>query len=123
MDTTRTAPDVLNGDRNHTDTFSIHTDAYTVGNTTETPANKTENVRTRRNQSETRNSPETHGIMMPKPIGQWRNISTGDADVYIPLNVLIAAPSRKIIFEQFKSRDKLIVANIESEKAGDGGGG
>ncbi|KIM57135.1 hypothetical protein SCLCIDRAFT_29081 [Scleroderma citrinum Foug A] len=100
MDTARMAPDMSNGNGNHTDTFSVCTDAYTVGNATEMPANKMENVRTHRNQLETRNSPETHGIAMPKPIRQWRNI----------------------VFGRFESRDKPIAANVKSEKAGDGGG-
>ena len=58
--------------------------------------------------------------MMPKPRDCWRKVSIGNGDIYILLNMPIAILSWKFIFGWFKSRDELIAANVEGERAGDG---
>ena len=55
-----------------------------------------------------------------KPTNRWRNVSIGNRDVYILLNMPIAIPSQKSIFGRFKSGDELIAANIKGERAGNG---
>lgn len=57
---------------------------------------------------------------MPKPRDCWRKVSIGNGDIYILLNMPIAILSWKFIFGWFKSRDELIAANVEGERAGDG---
>lgn len=53
---------------------------------------------------------------------RWRKVSTGDNNVYIPLNVLIVVRNRKIIFGRIKSEGEAKATNVEGEGAVDGDG-
>ena len=54
---------------------------------------------------------------MAKPIGQWRKVSTGDGEVYIPWNTSIEASGRTFEFGWFESVEEAIVPKVEGEGA------
>lgn len=67
-----------------------------------------------------------HEIKLPKHTVQWRGISAGDIDVYVPLNAPIKTTSQGFIFGQVKSGNKAlgagewVLASVEGNKANDG---
>ena len=46
------------------------------------------------------NSPVAYKIKLPEHTVRWRSVSTGDVDVYVPMNVPIKTTSRSFVFEQ-----------------------
>ena len=57
-----------------------------------------------------------------EPTRQWKRVSIGDGDVYVPLNMPVAAPSRNFVFGQVESGDEPIAASVEGKRAGRGDG-
>ena len=110
------------GIETHADASSGRGDALNIEMDTIKPANKMDNVRTLQRIEKSQNSPNAHGIATPKRAYQWRKVNTGNSDVYVLLNVQIAAPSRKIAFGRFESGEKAIVPDVEGERACDGDG-
>jgi len=122
METAKWTPDVPNGSGSRADGSSVCRHAYCVGNETETAGNEAEHVRTRRNEPRTRNSPNGHDIATPKPTIQWKKVSAGGIDVYVPQNAPIEAASRIFVFGRPESRDEAIAPSLEGERAGHGDG-
>jgi len=73
----------------HTDMSSVCTDVHCTGNNMQMATNEVENIRTRPNDSKTQHLPHMHEITTPKPTIQWKWVSIGDGDMYVPWNVPI----------------------------------
>ena len=95
---TRRAPDEPNSDGDLTEGLTVHMDGHSIETETEMAENRRGNIRMGRIDSMRRNSPYTPENKQSKPTNRWRRVSIGNGGVYIPLNVQIAVPSRKIIF-------------------------
>ena len=96
----------MDSDRNHTDTT----------------ANTTNTVKTAQKKAKPPDSPIKPNIATSKCAYQWRKVSAGDSNVYILWNMPIEALGRTLAFGEVKSGVKVIVPNIEGERAGDGDG-
>ena len=62
---------------------------------------------------------------MPESTYQWRKVSAGYGEVYIPWNVPVEALStanRKIAFGQVESAGEVVVVRVINETAGNGVG-
>ena len=108
--------------RNHTDTSNRSTDVPSIETDADISANKTVNIRKRQMSSTPRNSPETQGITMAKPIGQWRKVSAGEGGVYILWNTSIEASGQTFEFGRFESIEEAIAPKVEGEGAVSGDG-
>ena len=93
-----------NGFGDITETSSTRTDVHSVEDETETSENETEIISNRRNGSKTRNSPYTYKIVTSNPTYQWKQVSDGNGDVYIPWNVPVRAQGQIFVFGQAESR-------------------
>ena len=122
METAKQHPDEPNGCGSHADGSSARTHMYCVGNDMQTATNEAESVRTHQNGSMTQNSPNGCDIAMPKVARRWRRVSVDNGDMYIPWNVPIAIPSRKIVFGRVESGDEAIAPSVKGERAGEGDG-
>jgi len=90
--------DATDGFGSHTDTSSVCTDVHCAGNDTQTATNKAESVRTRQNNSKMLNSPHGCEVATPEYIYEWKQVSVGDGDAYLPHNTLIDTRGRKFVF-------------------------
>ena len=118
-------PDEPDGCGNPADMLSVHTDMHSIGNGTKTAENGRGDVRMGRIDSRKRNSLYTTEVGRPEPTYQWRKISVGNVDVYVPWNMPVEAlgtMKRTIAFGQVKSGDEAIAPSIEDERADDGVG-
>ena len=102
--------DEPNGCRDHTDASSAQMDAPSIQTGAATPANRTERVRTRRHGSKTQDSPHGREIATPKHTYQWKRVSVGDGDVYLPQNMPIDRTGRIFVFGQAESAGEAVVA-------------
>ena len=116
----RTPPDEPDGCGNHTDALRVFTDGHNVETESETSEIETGNVRIRQNGSNTQYLQSTPENGTPKRSVGWKWVSVGDGDVYLPLNMHIMVPSRKIVFGEVESIEKAIAPIVKGERAGDG---
>ena len=72
--------------------------------------------------SKTRNSLYTYEIVMSDPTYQWKRVSNGNSDVYVPWNAPVRAQGRIFAFRELKSRDEAIAPSVEGKRACDGDG-
>ena len=79
--------------RTHMDMSYGSVDVPSIETNLTKPANETERISMRQTEAQMKNSPETFEIATPKPIRQWRKVSVGNGEVYVPLNMPIAVPS------------------------------
>ena len=117
--------DEPNGFGDATDVSSVSTDGPSVETETEMPANIRRNVRIPRIERNPRNSPSTREIVTPKPAYQWKRVSNGDSDMYIPWNAPVKALGRTLALREAESGDEVIAprnAKEAAEGAGDGDG-
>ena len=98
MEVARCAPGESDGLRDHMDRSSVHTDAHWVGNERQTAEDETEIVSTWQNSPKTQDSPYTLETKPSKHSIKWSRVSVGNGDVYVPMNVPIAAPSQIFVF-------------------------
>jgi len=101
METARRRPDEPNSCRSRADGLSVRTNAHSVETDTEMAENSSRSVRKRQTEVQTRNSPSTIEITMAKLPSQWRRVSAGDGDVYIPCNApieVLGTANQQIIF-------------------------
>ena len=96
--------------------------AYTVETEMEMAVNETEIVRTHRKMSKTRNSPYTYEIVMSNPTYQWKRVSDGNGDVYVPWNAPVRAQGRIFAFGEVESGEKAIAPSLEGERTVGGDG-
>jgi len=115
--------DEPNGCRDHTDASSAQMDALSVQTGASTPANGMERVRTRQHGSKTQDSPHGRGIATPKCTYQWKRVSVGDRDVYLPQNTLIDRTGQIFVFGQAESAGEAVVARVVDETDGRWNGG
>jgi len=59
-------------------------------------------------------------ITTPKPTIQWKWVSIGDGDTYIPWNAPINRTSRKFVLGRVEGGVEAIVPSIEGERVRDG---
>ena len=81
---TRGRTDEPAGCRNHMDTSRVSTDGHSVKMEMETAANEMRNVRMHQKELRTQNSPIAHETKPPKPTNQWKRVSDGNSNMYIP---------------------------------------
>jgi len=109
-----------NGCRNRTDTLSAWADVHIVGNDTKPTENGAESVRRHQMDSKMQDSPNGREIVTPESIIQWKRVSIGDRDVYVPRNTPIDTTGRNFVFGRVEGGVKAIAPSIESERAGIG---
>ena len=95
-------------------------DGHSIETKSETSEIETGNIRICQNGSNTQNLPSMPENGMPKCSVGWKWVSVRDRDVYLPLNMHITVPSRKIVFGEVKSVEKAIAPIFEGERAGNG---
>ena len=114
-----------NGIGSNAEVLTGHGEIPCVGNKTETSENETGIVRTCQIGRKSQNSPYAPKNGTSKPIRQWRMVSVGEANVYLPLNAPVetsGTASRTLAFGEVESGDKAIVPSLEGERTGDDGG-
>jgi len=114
--------DATDGFGSHTDTSSVCTDVHCAGNDTQTATNEAESIRTCQNNSKMLNSPHGCEVATPEYIYEWKQVSVGDGDAYLPHNTLIDTRGRKFVFGRVEGGVEVIAPKVVDEMAGDGDG-
>ena len=122
LEAARQRSDEPNACRNLTDRSGERASVHSVANETETPANGMERVRTRRNGSKSRNSPNTRKTATPELTSHCKRVSAGGIIVYIPLNAPIDDSSRMFVFGRVEGGEEAIAPKVIDETAGNGDG-
>ena len=105
---------LTDGVKSHTDTSNRSTDVPSIENHTRMARNETQNVRTPRFDSKTQNSPIGPKNGMLKRSTQWRKVSRGDVDVYVPWDAPVEVPSRTFVFGRLEKAGEAIGPSVES---------
>ena len=122
---------LMDGVESHTDMSNRSTDVPSIENCMRTARNEMQNVRMPRFNLKTQNSPIGPENGMLKRFTQWRKVSRGDVDVYVPWDVPGEVVSQTFVFRWLekageaiapivKSGDKVIAPNVEMAEDSDG---